>query len=330
MPLTDEERAELDSCFEAIIARYNAGAPWPDPFSYISRLSSTPAFHDRFGIGSQFDVMEYGSISAKARLPIDDELEQLRENGTEAVKKHLQNYRTLIWPPPFAPNLSTRHAIEQAISIGAFRFPNGRRMNAGRLQTVLDQLTTARKAVQECLDSAEFDGFPSGENGLPWEQLTGRWHEVANAEKTLESSVRAIDFIIDGVQADLSRLNVAAGRPKEEWKMIFVASLALCWEAITGKLPGQTTTTGSFVSFLHSAWNSLPYDPPEVNWERAIRQGVQTATQISDEIKDFIEKYPEELRNLYRQAASEDSGDSASLINYYTNPFTRLRERTRT
>lgn len=115
----------------------------------------------------------------------------------------------------------------------------------------------ARSAVRECLELVKSHGFPTGESGLPWEERTDdRLHRVLDAEETMSAALPVMDFIIQGINADLARLGVSAGRPKDEWKLLFVAALAFGWKALTGKLPGQSTTSGGFVNFLNSAWLS--------------------------------------------------------------------------
>ena len=50
---------------------------------------------------------------------------------------------------------------------------------------------------------------------------------MLEAEKTLAAAVPALDTICEGIVTDIERLNVSAGRPREEWKTLFVAALAL-------------------------------------------------------------------------------------------------------
>lgn len=115
----------------------------------------------------------------------------------------------------------------------------------------------------------------------------------------MAASLPAIDFIIEGVEADVARLAVSAGRPKDEWKALFVAAIALGWERLTDKLPGRTTTGGDFVNFLSAAWASLPGgEPPEINLERPIRRGLRWAQTISREIAEFARTHPEEANSF--------------------------------
>jgi hypothetical protein len=109
---------------------------------------------------------------------------------------------------------------------------------------------------------------------------------------------------------------------------LFVAALALGWQALTSKLPRQTTTSGDFVSFLTAAWASLPREPPELNWERPIRRGLRWAQMISKEIAEFAQTNPEELKRLNADFWREDcTHDRIKLFDYYLVPIGRLRER---
>jgi hypothetical protein len=110
---------------------------------------------------------------------------------------------------------------------------------------------------------------------------------------------------------------------------LFVAALALGWQQLTSKLPGQTTTSGDFVSFLTAAWASLPGEPPEINWERPIRRGLRWPKTISKEIAEFA-KMPEEEKRLYGDYWRKNRPhDHWKLKLYHTDPLFRLRERAR-
>ena len=58
-------------------------------------------------------------------------------------------------------------------------------------------------------------------------------------------------------------------------------------------MPAQTTTSGSFVEFVHAAWLSLPGSAPEVNWERAIWNGVPRAQLIAADVDYVMEHHQE-------------------------------------
>ena len=151
------------------------------------------------------------------------------------------------------------------------RPPKDENARSAKLSKILENLRLARNAVHSCLVLVNLAVFHPANSGLPWEERAGRSRKVFDAEETMAASLPAIDFIIEGVEADIGRLAVSAGRPKDEWKALFVAALALGWEKLTGKLPGQTTAGGDFVNFLSAAWASLPGgEPPEINWERPI------------------------------------------------------------
>ncbi len=144
----------------------------------------------------------------------------------------------------------------------------------------------------------------------------------------MAESLPAMDFIIEGVEADIARLAVSAGRPKDEWKALFVAALALGWERLTQKLPGRTTAGGDFVNFLSAAWASLPGgEPPEINWERPIRRGLRWAQTISGKIAEFAQSHPEEAKQLYADSWREDCPhDRFKLAVYYGDAFCQPRE----
>ena len=152
---------------------------------------------------------------------------------------------------------------------------------------------------------------------------------MLEAEETLAASLPAMDFITEGIEADLARLDVSAGLPKEEWKALFVAALAFGWQTLTGKLPGRTTTSGDFVSFVTAAWASLPGgEPPEVNWERPIRHGLRWAQRISKEIAEFAQTHPEGAKQLEADFWRDDCPhDRWRWSMYYGDPFFRLRQR---
>ena len=149
-----------------------------------------------------------------------------------------------------------------------------------------------------------------------------------DAQEALAASLPAMDFIIEGVEADLARLDVSAGRPKDEWKALFVAALALGWQVFAGKLPGRTTTSGHFVSFVTAAWASLPGEPPEINWERPIRHGLRWAQTISKEIAEFAQTHPEEAKRLDADSLRDDcSHDRFKWSMYHRYPIVRPLER---
>jgi hypothetical protein len=106
-----------------------------------------------------------------------------------------------------------------------------------------------------------------------------------------------MDFIIEGNEADLARLDVSAGRPKDEWKALFVAALALGYQALTRKLPGQTPTSGDFVGFLTAAWASLPGEPPEI-----------IGSGQFDEAFAWLRQSPGRLQNLHKLTLRKQGG----------------------
>jgi hypothetical protein len=200
------------------------------------------------------------------RLIESDDQAQMKQRSTLSASARLVALPA--WPPTsIHESFWTRQSVLRRC---ALRDENAR---SAELSKILENLRVARNAVHTCLVLVKPRGFPSGESGLPWEERAGRSRKVFDAEETMAASLPAIDFIIEGVEVDFARLAVSAGRPKDEWKALFVAALALGWEKLTGKLPGRTAAGGDFVNFLSSAWASLPGgEPPEINWERPIRR----------------------------------------------------------
>ncbi len=124
-----------------------------------------------------------------------------------------------------SPYIYSRIILDQAVNIAALRPPKNENARSVELSKILENLRVARSAVHICLVLIKSRGFPTGESGLPWEECSGRSRKVFDAEETMAASLPAIDFIIEGVEADFARLAVSAGRPKDEWKALFVAAL---------------------------------------------------------------------------------------------------------
>ena len=300
-----------------------------DPFSFLMRAKWSHAYDQFFGVCAVSAIEERERILDRERLPIDDEIDRIRRSGSKDTAQRINSFRTLGCRTSMAPYIYSRIILDQAASIAALRPPKDENARSAELSKILENLRVARSAVHTCLVLVKPRGFPSGESGLPWEERAGRSRKVFDAEETMAASLPAIDFIIEGVEADFARLAVSAGRPKDEWKALFVAALALGWERLTDKLPGRTTTGGDFVSFLSAAWASLPGgEPPEINWERPVRRGLRWAQTISREIAEFAQTHPEEAKQLYADFWREECPHYRfKLAVYYGDPFFRLQER---
>lgn len=300
-----------------------------DAFSFLMRAKWSPTYDQYFGISALSAIEERELILDHERLPIDDEIDRIRRWGSKETAQRITSFRSLGCRTSLAPYVYSRIILDQAASIAALRPPKDENARSAELSKILENLRLARTSVHSCLAFVKSRGFPSGESRLPWEERTGRSHKVFDAEDTMAESLPAMDFIIEGVEADIARLAVSAGRPKDEWKALFVASLAFGWERLTHKLPGQTTAGGDFVNFLSAAWASLPGgEPPEINWERPIRRGLRWAQTISREIAEFAQTNPEEAKQLSADFWREDCPhDRFKLAMYHGDPFFRLRER---
>lgn len=250
-------------------------------------------------------------------LPLDSKIEEL-----------LSHYPDPPSPIPFlvqwGPYLYARHVLRRAVEIAAHRPPRDMQARSESLSAALAKLRIAKASIQECLKLAEGGSFPDGESGVSWEKQTGRWKLVLEAEKTLGAAVPAIEIICEGVEADINRLNVSAGRPKDEWKVLFVAALGLGWSELSGRLPAQTTTSGPFVDFVQAAWLSLPGAAPEVNWERPIRSGVPRAQAIADDVEYVMQNHQDALRRLWADVRAGTSPEAGRMLSYYTDPLFRL------
>lgn len=298
-----------------------------DGFSFLMRVTWSEEYHRKWGVIGLHAIEERGHILSSERLPVDDEIDRMRKFGPKWVVDGLECFSKIGWPPGLAPYLYMRFLLQSAVRIAASRPPRDEQLRAASLLEIRERLFAAQDAVQACLEPVRYRGFPTGESGLAWEQRTGRQKEVFDAERKIGESLAAMTFVIEGIDVELGRLNVSAGRPKEEWKALFVAALALGWEDLTGKLPGKTTTTGDFVSFLNAAWASLPGEPPEINWDRPIRSGVRWAQAISKEIRSFAEAHPDEVRWLTNEFWQDGKSNSLHKFQYYVTPLGRLRER---
>jgi hypothetical protein len=324
--MDQKEEKEVQENFEAWLRETWGGS---DPFSFLMRAKWSHAYDQFFDISVLSAIEERERIIDCDRLPIDDEIDRIRRSGSNEASQHIKSFRTLGCPTSMAPYIYSRIVLDQAIRIAAMRPPKDENTRSAELSKILENLRAARSAVHTCLVFAKSRRFPTGESGLPWEERAGRSRKVFDAEETMAASLPAMDFIIEGVEADLARLAVSAGRPKDEWKALFVAALALGWERLTGKLPGRTTAGGDFVNFLTAAWASLPGgEPPEINWERPILRGLRWAQTISREIAGFAQTHPEEAKQLSADFWREECPhDRFKLAMYYGDPFFRLRER---
>ena len=300
-----------------------------DPFSFLMRAKWSPAYDQYFGVCAVSAIEDRERILDRERLPIDDEIDRIRRSGSKETAQRITSFRSLGCRTSMAPYVYSRIILDQAASIAAMRPPKDENARSADLSKILENLRLARSAVHSCLALVKSRGFPSGESRLPWEERTGRSRKVFDAEDTMAESLPAMDFIIEGVEADIARLAVSAGRPKDEWKALFVAALALGWERLTQKLPGRTTSGGDFVNFLSAAWASLPGgEPPEINWERPIRSGLRWAQTISREIAEFAQTHPEESKQLFADFWREECPhDRVKLAVYYGDPLFRLQER---
>jgi hypothetical protein len=299
-----------------------------DPFSFLMRAQYSNAYDEHFGVTAISAIEKRGSLLPSERLPVDDEIDRIRQSGSKKAAQSISNFRTIACRNRMAPHVYIRTVLDQAAGIAASRPPKDVNARSAELLNVLDNLRVARSAVHNCLELVKYRGFSTGESRLPWEERTGRSSKVLDAEETLAASLPAMDFIIEGIEADLARLDVSAGRPKDEWKTLFVAALALGWQGLTGKLPGRTTTSGDFVSFVTAAWASLPGEPPEINWERPIRHGLRWAQTISKEISEFAQTHSEEAKQLQADFWRDDCPhDRWRLSMYHGYPLFRLRQR---
>lgn len=320
------DQKEEQEKFEAWLQETWGGS---DPFSFLMRAKWSHAYDQYYSVGAISAIEERERILDHERLPIDDEIDRIRRSGTKERAQRITSFRSLGCRTSMAPYVYSRIILDDAVRIAALRPPKDKNARSAELSKILENLRLARSAVNTCLVLVESRGFPTGESGLPWEDHTGRARKVSDAGDTMAESLPAMDFIIQGVEADIARLAVSPGRPKDEWKVLFVAALALGWERLTDKLPGRTTAGGDFVNFLSAAWASLPGgEPPEINWERPIRRGLRWAQTISREIAEFAQTHPEESKQLYADLwRDECPHDRFKLAMYYGDPIFRLLQR---
>lgn len=117
---------------------------------------------------------------------------------------------TLGWRTSMAPYLYVRLLLHHTVGIAASRPPRDKKERSADLSKILQNLRAARRAVHTCLEVVKHRGFPTGESGLPWEERTGRKSKVLDDAAIDSSALSAMDFIIEGIEADLARLDVSA------------------------------------------------------------------------------------------------------------------------
>jgi hypothetical protein len=303
--------------------------PASDPYSFLLRSN---LLCQNWAIWVLWNEQKKGTPSASERLAIDDEIEKFELGAVSAKSKRF----TDITLAEIGPYFYARWLLHQAIGLAAARYPKDSQRRKEGLAELANHLVQTRKSINSCLNLIEsFGGCPDGEGGLPNELRTNRWETLVVAEQDLTKVLPAIDLMISATKDDLSRVDAGPGRPREEWKTLFVTALAIGWDMLTGQLPGQTTTSGPFVDFVNAAWNSMPgANAPIVNWERPIRRSVLRARVLCDEIAEIMVKDRNLIIELHRIISDEKTDSEVRLsarkqLNYYTNPFSRLRSLSR-
>jgi hypothetical protein len=297
-----------------------------DPYSFLIRANLSPECQNWF-LSSLLCEEKKGTPSTSERLAIDDEIRKFANAPVSKKSKRFTDPRLT----ELGPYFYTRWILHQAISLAVARPPKDLQRRKADLSELASQLIQTRNSVNSCLELIEsYGGCPDGEAGLPFDRRTNRWEMLILAEQELAKAVPAIDLMFAATKDDLDRVDLGSGRPREEWKTLFVAALAIGWDLLTGQLPGQTTTSGPFVDFVNAAWNSIPVaNVPIVNWERPIRRGTLRARVLSDEMAKILVQERDVILELHRLITDEKTDVDARMsaqrqLNYYTNPFSRL------
>jgi Plasmid pRiA4b ORF-3-like protein len=145
--------------------------PWrgSDPFSFLMRASLSEEFSDYWST-ERITILERGRLLACERLPVDDEVDRLRGSGSKwAAPDNLFYWASIL------PYVYVRDLLHHAVGIAMSRGPKNGNKWWAKFSKILEKLRVARSAVYTCLGLVEGSDFPSGECGLPWEKLTGRW-----------------------------------------------------------------------------------------------------------------------------------------------------------
>lgn len=173
------------------------------------------------------------------------------------------------------PVFETRCYLYQSAGLAISTLPN----NFER-----DRIVTLEKPLNQLLEIFEhFErlGFSSS--------LDSFLHNYCFDVRTLERlkpfirAVRALEEMKDEardfhglVEHHSCRFRNPRGRAPATHKTYLVTGMSFLWYKLFGQLPPKSKE-GKFVEFLNDAWLSLPADPPEVSWDRAIKPGITLA-----------------------------------------------------
>jgi hypothetical protein len=219
------------------------------------------------------EKVEFRFIPSKARLPIDDLVDRLRERSRSP---RLADF----WRAPEGAkdlNLIVRFELREAFFAVSKADPRNRIdarddahqfiEDAQRLQSELNQFLRTYRSTNAT--------FPTFARGLEAHVSSERLQIVLSAEQHLRALAHQLSDMIGWAFDDLDDHAPAyGGRPRLSWKYDFVAGMAKLWFLLTHKEP--SSSAGSlFIEFVEAGWLSGGEDMPQVGWEDIVRTYVR-------------------------------------------------------